>query len=40
MILSRAVTDRRLSREILSAANEQLGGAKAQGTKRRRQKSK
>lgn len=40
MILSRAVTDRPLAREILSAANEQLGGAKGKGAKRPRKKSK
>lgn len=33
MVLARAMSDRRLSREILSAAHEQLGGGKAQGTK-------
>jgi TetR/AcrR family transcriptional repressor of nem operon len=40
MILSRAVTDRRLSREILSTAHEHLGGGKAQGAKRPGKKSK
>jgi TetR/AcrR family transcriptional regulator, transcriptional repressor for nem operon len=40
MILARAVTDRRLSRNILAAAREHLGGGKAQGAKRRGKKSK
>jgi TetR/AcrR family transcriptional regulator, transcriptional repressor for nem operon len=40
MILSRAVTDRQLSREILSAAHEHLGGSKVQGAKPRGKKSK
>lgn len=40
MVLARAITDRRLSREILSAVHEQLGGGKPQGARRPRKKAK
>ena len=40
MILSRAVIDGRLSREILSAANEQCSGPKAKGAKGSSKKTK
>jgi TetR/AcrR family transcriptional repressor of nem operon len=40
MVLARAMTDRRLSGEILSAAQEQLGGGKPQRAKRAAKKAK
>jgi TetR/AcrR family transcriptional repressor of nem operon len=40
MVLARAMSDRRLSREILSAAHEQLRDGKARGAKRPGKKAK
>lgn len=40
MVLARAMTDRRLSREILSAVHEQLRGGEPQGVRRPRKKAK